>query len=128
MLIKDSSNLTILALAGIIKKFYQQTDEPLNIYKFEKLNLNNDIAINIIKNPNDKLKNYNIETSNTSIIVTSSLLLYTSNFRKILFTKFKFLNNTILETSYFDMYRQNLDLKFLSYIATMPKLEYQSSF
>lgn len=49
MLIKDSSNLTILALAGIIKKFYQQTDEPLNIYKFEKLNLNNDIAINIIK-------------------------------------------------------------------------------
>jgi len=128
MLIKDSSNLTILALAGIIKKFYQQTDEPLNIYKFEKLNLNNDIAINIIKNPNDKLKTI-ISKHQIQVLLLHLHYFYTLRIlEKYCLQNLNFSNNTILETSYFDMYRQNLDLKFLSYIATMPKLEYQSSF
>jgi len=112
--IKNPLNLEILALAGTIKKFYQQTDEPFDIHdvrKLTKIDIFKDTIIDVMRNPKDKLENYNMEKTSDVIIYSHS-----SGFRGIVFNTFNFLDNTILETPYFEMYSQNLDLKFLSSI------------
>lgn len=124
---KRKLELSVLVLAAIIKKFYKSDDKEFEIYNLttdlQKFNSNNDVILNIMKNPIETLENYDIETSD----VNNKVLSYHNGKFSVNFKKFRFLQNIILITPIFEMYRQNLDLKFLSYLITMKKLEPQRS-
>jgi len=124
---KRKLELSVLVLAAIIKKFYKSDDKEFEIYNLttdlQKFNSNNDVILNIMKNPIETLENYDIETSD----VNNKVLSYHNGKFSAIFKKFRFLQNIILITPIFEMYRQNLDLKFLSYLITMKKLEPQRS-
>ncbi len=124
---KRKLELSVLVLAAIIKKFYKSDDKEFEIYNLttdlQKFNSNNDVILNIMKNPIETLENYDIETSD----VNNKVLSYHNGKFSANFKKFRFLQNIILITPIFEMYRQNLDLKFLSYLITMKKLEPQRS-
>lgn len=124
---KRKLELSVLVLAAIIKKFYKSDDKEFEIYNLttdlQKFNSNNDVILNIMKNPIETLENYDIETSDVNNKVLSC---HNGKF-SVNFKKFRFLQNIILITPIFEMYRQNLDLKFLSYLITMKELEPQRS-
>ena len=124
---KRKLELSVLVLAAIIKKFYKSDDKEFEICNLttdlQKFNSNNDVILNIMKNPIETLENYDIETSD----VNNKVLSYHNGKFSVNFKKFRFLQNIILITPIFEMYRQNLDLKFLSYLITMKKLEPQRS-
>ena len=124
---KRKLELSVLVLAAIIKKFYKSDDKEFEIYNLttdlQKFNSNDDVILNIMKNPIETLENYDIETSD----VNNKVLSYHNGKFSVNFKKFRFLQNIILITPIFEMYRQNLDLKFLSYLITMKKLEPQRS-
>jgi hypothetical protein len=124
---KRKLELSVLVLAAIIKKFYKSDDKEFEIYNLttdlQKFNSNNDVILNIMKNPIETLENYDIETSD----VNNKVLSYHNGKFSVNFKKFRFLQNIILITPIFEMYRQNLDLKFLSYLITMKELEPQRS-
>ena len=124
---KRKLELSVLVLAAIIKKFYKADDKEFEIYNLttdlQKFNSNNDVILDIMKNPIETLENYDIETSD----VNNKVLSYHNGKFSVNFKKFRFLQNIILITPIFEMYRQNLDLKFLSYLITMKKLEPQRS-
>jgi len=124
---KRKLELSVLVLAAIIKKFYKADDKEFEIHSLtthlQKFNSNNDVILDIMKNPMETLENYDIESADTNNEVLSRH--YSKNFAN--FKRFKFLQNTILSTPIFEMYQQNLDLKFLSYLITMKKLEPQRS-
>ena len=124
---KRKLELSVLVLAAIIKKFYKSDDKEFEIYNLttdlQKFNSNNDVILDIMKNPIETLENYDIETSD----VNNKVLSYHNGKFSVNFKKFRFLQNIILITPIFEMYRQNLDLKFLSYLITMKKLEPQRS-
>ena len=124
---KRKLELSVLVLAAIIKKFYKADDKEFEIHSLtthlQKFNSNNDVILDIMKNPIETLENYDIETSD----VNNKVLSYHNGKFSVNFKKFRFLQNIILITPIFEMYRQNLDLKFLSYLITMKKLEPQRS-
>lgn len=124
---KRKLELSVLVLAAIIKKFYKSDDKEFEIYNLttdlQKFYSNNDVILNIMKNPIETLENYDIETSD----VNNKVLSYHNGKFSVNFKKFRFLQNIILITPIFEMYRQNLDLKFLSYLITMKELEPQRS-
>ena len=124
---KRKLELSVLVLAAIIKKFYKSDDKEFEIYNLttdlQKFNSNNDVILNIMKNPIETLENYDIESADTN----NKVLSYHNSKFSATFKRFKFLQNIILITPIFEMYRQNLDLKFLSYLITMKKLEPQRS-
>jgi hypothetical protein len=124
---KRKLELSVLVLAAIIKKFYKSDDKEFEIYNLttdlQKFYSNNDVILNIMKNPIETLENYDIETSDVNNKVLSC---HNGKF-SVNFKKFRFLQNIILITPIFEMYRQNLDLKFLSYLITMKELEPQRS-
>jgi hypothetical protein len=124
---KRKVELSVLVLAAIIKKFYQPDDKVFEIHNLttdlQKFHSNNDVILDIMKNPMKILETYDIERDDPNNKILSY---HRSNF-SVIFKKFKFLQNTILETTIFEIYRQNLDLKFLSYLTTMRKLESQRS-
>lgn len=124
---KRKLELSVLVLAAIIKKFYKADDKEFEIYNLttdlQKFNSNNDVILDIMKNPIETLENYDIESADTN----NKVLSYHNSKFSAIFKRFKFLQNIILITPIFEMYRQNLDLKFLSYLITMKKLEPQRS-
>ena len=124
---KRKLELSVLVLAAIIKKFYKSDDKEFEIYNLttdlQKFNSNNDVILDIMKNPIETLENYDIESADTN----NKVLSYHNSKFSAIFKRFKFLQNIILITPIFEMYRQNLDLKFLSYLITMKKLEPQRS-
>jgi len=124
---KRKLELSVLVLAAIIKKFYKSDDKEFEIYNLttdlQKFNSNDDVILNIMKNPIETLENYDIESADTN----NKVLSYHNSKFSAIFKRFKFLQNIILITPIFEMYRQNLDLKFLSYLITMKKLEPQRS-
>ena len=124
---KRKLELSVLVLAAIIKKFYKADDKEFEIYNLttdlQKFNSNDDVILNIMKNPIETLENYDIESADTN----NKVLSYHNSKFSAIFKRFKFLQNIILITPIFEMYRQNLDLKFLSYLITMKKLEPQRS-
>lgn len=124
---KKKTDLSILVLAATIKKFYQPDIKEFEIRNLttdlQKINSNNDVLLEILKNPMKTLENYDIEVND----VNNKILSYHNSNFSVMFKKFKFLENTILTTPFFELYRQNLDLKFLSYVVTMKKLDVQRS-
>ncbi len=124
---KRKLELSVLVLAAIIKKFYKADDKEFEIYNLttdlQKFNSNNDVILDIMKNPIETLENYDIESADTN----NKVLSYHNSKFSAIFKRFKVLQNIILITPIFEMYRQNLDLKFLSYLITMKKLEPQRS-
>ena len=124
---KRKLELSVLVLAAIIKKFYKADDKEFEIHSLtthlQKFNSNNDVILDIMKNPIETLENYDIESADTN----NKVLSYHNGKFSVNFKKFRFLQNIILITPIFEMYRQNLDLKFLSYLITMKKLEPQRS-
>lgn len=124
---KKKTDLSILVLAATIKRFYQPDIKEFEIRNLttdlQKINSNNDVLLEILKNPMKTLENYDIEVND----VNNKILSYHNSNFSVMFKKFKFLKNTILTTPFFELYRQNLDLKFLSYVVTMKKLDVQRS-
>lgn len=124
---KKKTDLSILVLAATIKRFYQPDIKEFEIRNLttdlQKINSNNDVLLEILKNPMKTLENYDIEVND----VNNKILSYHNSNFSVMFKKFKFLENTILTTPFFELYRQNLDLKFLSYVVTMKKLDVQRS-
>ena len=108
-------NVSILVLAAITKKFYNLSAKDDNFkiqynsnkYLSKISRLNPEKIGDILRNPLETLENYDFEKSDYSNKVLD--FDYSNK-------KFSFLNNSILITPNFDIYRQNLDLKLLSYI------------
>jgi hypothetical protein len=124
---KRKVELSVLVLAAITKKFYQPDEKIFEIHNLttdlQKFNSNNDVISDILKNPIKTLENYDIESNDPN----NNVLSYHRSGFAATFKRFKFLKNMILSTPIFEIYRQNLDLKFLSYLITMRKLESQRS-
>jgi thiol-disulfide isomerase/thioredoxin len=102
---KDSIELTPFILAALIKNFYNQNQEPFGIKTSSAL-LRIKQYINHVISLFDKninlLKEYIIDKNNDECLMNH--------------LEFNFLDNMILKTNKFDLYEQNLDMKFLSYI------------
>jgi len=105
LLKNQNIELQAFVFAALIKNFYQQNSEPLTISETPQFRQINSYAgqINALLNMNiDTLINYHIKRYTDPCISGDS---------------FKFLNNNILQINNFNMYEQNLDLKFLSFIS-----------
>jgi hypothetical protein len=106
----NNEELTPLVLAALMKKFYRQED--VETFKFKMSSVlsrikTNIVFVNSLLNKNiDILKKYSINYNADQCVEIGP----TS-------TEFGFISNKMFKTPYFEMYRQNLDLKFLSYIS-----------
>jgi hypothetical protein len=102
---EHNDELTPLILASLVQKFYQQNSTTFSIKSTSSLSRikNNLYHVNSLLNNNiDLLKTYKLKLELDPCVKDGR--------------KFEFLGNLIFQTNNFNMYDQNLDIKFLSYI------------
>ena len=106
---ENNEELKPLVLAALIKRFYRQDLVPFKVKPtavLARIKSNVSYVNSLLDENIDKLKNYIINFNMDNCVDMGASL-----------TKFKFINNDLFTTPYFEMYRQNLDVKFLSHIS-----------
>jgi len=106
---ENNKELIPLIFASLIKRFYRQDLNPLKIKTssiLARIKSNIEHVNSLLDSNINELKNYSLNYNTDSCVNIGSTL-----------TEFNFISNTMFRTVYFEMYQQNLDLKFLSYIS-----------